>query len=82
MCLAIPGKITSIAGDDPLSRTATVDFAGVQKNVSLACLPDARVGNFVMVHVGIALCCVDEHEANEVFDYLRRMEEALKQDGP
>jgi hydrogenase expression/formation protein HypC len=85
MCLAIPGKIISVAGDDPLSRTGKVDFGGILKEVNLACVPEANVGDYVIVHVGFALSKVDEKEANEVFEYLRQMEDGLselKERGP
>jgi hydrogenase expression/formation protein HypC len=85
MCLAIPGKITSVTGDDPLWRTGKVDFGGIQKDVNLACVPEASVGDYVIVHVGFALSKVDEKEANEVFEYLRQMEDGLselKERGP
>src|SRR3974390_2096927 len=75
MCLAIPGKITSISGDDPLMRTGQVDFGGILKEVSLAYVPEAQLGDYVIVHVGFALSRVDEAEAQQVFDYLRQMEE-------
>ena len=75
MCLAIPGKITSISGEDPLMRTGKVDFGGILKEVSLAYVPEAKVGDYVIVHVGFALSRVDEAEANQVFEYLREMQE-------
>jgi hydrogenase expression/formation protein HypC len=78
MCLAIPGKIISVTGDDPLSRMGAVDFGGIQKNVSLAYVPEANVGDYVIVHVGFAISRVDESEANEVFEYLRQMGELLE----
>ena len=71
MCLAIPGKIASISGDDPLMRTGKVDFGGILKEVSLAYVPEAKVGDYVIVHVGFALSRVDEDEAQKVFEYLR-----------
>ncbi len=85
MCLAIPGKIISVAGNDPLSRTGKVDFGGILKEVNLACVPEATIGDYVIVHVGFALSKVDEKEANEVFEYLRQMEDGLselKERGP
>jgi hydrogenase expression/formation protein HypC len=84
MCLAIPGKITSVTGDDPLWRMGKVDFGGIQKDVNLACVPEANVGDYVIVHVGFALSKVDENEANEVFKYLRQMEglSELKEGSP
>ena len=71
MCLAIPGELLSIAGNDPLERTGRVSFGGIVREVNLACVPEARVGDFVTVHVGIALSIVDRVEAERVFDYLR-----------
>lgn len=75
MCLAVPGKITSITGDDPLMRTGKVNFGGIHKEVNLAYTPEARIGDYVLVHVGFALGTVDEAEAQRVFDYLRQMDE-------
>ena len=75
MCLAVPGKLLSISGEDPLERTGRVSFGGVIKEVSLACVPEAKPGDYVLVHVGMALSVVDEQEARQVFEYLRQMEE-------
>jgi hydrogenase expression/formation protein HypC len=75
MCLAIPGKIESISGDEPLSRMGKVNFGGVLKEACLAYVPEARVGDYVIVHVGFALSRVDEEEAHKVFAYLKEMEE-------
>ena len=60
---------------DPLMRIGKVSFGGVLKEVSLAYVPEAKMGDYVMVHVGFALSVVDEAEANEVFEYLRQMQE-------
>ncbi|MCC7031298.1 MAG: HypC/HybG/HupF family hydrogenase formation chaperone [Acidobacteria bacterium] len=73
MCLAVPGKILEIDGDDPLLRSGRVDFAGIQKRVNLSYVPDARVGDYVLVHVGFAISTVDEAEAAQVLEYLRTM---------
>src|SRR3974390_1159135 len=83
MCLAIPGKITSISGDDPLIRTGKIDFGGIIKEASLAYVPEANVGDYVIVHVGFALSRLDEAEAQKVFEYLREMEALaeLEKDG-
>ena len=75
MCLAVPGKVLEIVGDDPLLRAAKVSFAGVIKLVSLTCTPEARVGDFVLVHVGVAISVVDAKEAEETFAYLKAMGE-------
>ena len=74
MCLAVPGKIVSIDGDQPLERTGRIDFGGIVKEASLAYVPEAQVGDYVIVHVGFALSRVDEAEAQKVFEYLREME--------
>ena len=73
MCLAVPGIILSVAGDDPVERTGRVSFGGIIKEVSLAFTPEAVPGNYVIVHVGFALNVLDEAEAHQVFEYLRQM---------
>ena len=73
MCLAVPGKILTIEGDDPLLRSGTVSFEGIVKRISLACVPDAGVGDYVLVHAGLALNVVDEAEAEKVFEILNQM---------
>lgn len=75
MCLAVPGKITSISGDEPLTRTGKVNFGGIQKEVNLAYTPEAKIGEYVLVHVGFAISTIDEAEAQRVFEYLRQMDE-------
>lgn len=75
MCLAVPGKVLSVQGDDIMSRTGRVSFGGVVKEVNLAYTPDVRVGEYVIVHVGFAISTVDEDEAQRVFEYLKEMGE-------
>ena len=75
MCLAVPGQILSITGDDPLLRMGKVSFGGIVKNVNLAYVPEAKTGDYVLVHVGFALNVVDEDEARQVFDLLKQMGE-------
>jgi hydrogenase expression/formation protein HypC len=75
MCLAVPGQIIEIIGDDPLMRMGKVSFSGIIKEVNLAYVPEAKTGDYVLVHVGFALNTVDEAEAQEVFRYLREMGE-------
>ena len=75
MCLAVPGKIVSVLVEEHLGlRRGKVDFAGIRKEVCLDYTPDARVGDYVMVHVGFALSIVNEEEANRVFDALRELD--------
>ena len=75
MCLAVPGKVESIDGGDPVLRSGRVSFGGVVKVVSLACVPEATVGDYVLVHAGMAISTVDESEAEKVFAYLRELGE-------
>ena len=75
MCLAIPGNIISIDATDPVMRTGKVNFGGIVKEINLAYVPEAEVGNYVIVHVGFAISIVDEDEAQRVFEYLREMDE-------
>jgi hydrogenase expression/formation protein HypC len=72
MCLAIPGKIKSI---DFLYggtvKMAKVSFGGIIKEASLEIIPEAEVGDYVLVHVGVAISKVNEEEAHKVFGYLK-----------
>ena len=74
----------SIRGEDPLERTGKIDFGGILKTASLAYVPDAVVGDYVIVHVGFAISRLDESEAQKIFEYLRQMEDLseLKAGGP
>lgn len=78
MCLAVPGQILTISQDDPLLRTGRVSFAGVIKEISLACVPQAGPGDYVLVHAGIAISVLDQAEAVRVFAYLQQMEEDVE----
>jgi hydrogenase expression/formation protein HypC len=73
MCLAIPGRILSISGDDPLVRAGRIDFGGVVKEVNLVYTPEAQPGEYVLTHVGFALAVIDEIEAQRMFDTLREV---------
>lgn len=70
MCLAIPGKVIDIVEKEPLFRQGKVSFGGIIKEVNLAFLPEAQVGQYVIVHVGIALSIVDEEEASKTLSDL------------
>jgi hydrogenase expression/formation protein HypC len=78
MCLAVPGKILSIEGSDPLLRSGKVDFSGIVKQINLAYVPEAQVGDYVLVHVGFAINTIDESEAQQVFEYLHQMGELVE----
>jgi hydrogenase expression/formation protein HypC len=81
MCLAVPGRILEIEGADPLLRAGRVDFAGTVKRVNLAYVPEASVGDYVMVHVGFAIAVVDEAEAQRVLGYLSEMGDLADEGG-
>jgi hydrogenase expression/formation protein HypC len=70
MCLAIPGELLSVEGEDTLTRQGRVAFAGVVKSVNLACVPEAQVGDFVRVHAGLALTVIDAEEARRTLAWL------------
>lgn len=72
MCLAVPGKIVSISGMNEW-RGGRVSFGGIVKEVNLAYVPEAKEGDYVLVHVGFAISVVDEAEAMQTLEYLKRM---------
>ena len=74
MCLAVPGKLISTDGDG-IARTGRVSFGGIIKEISLAYVPEAKIDDYVVVHVGFALSTVDEAEAQRVFEYLEELGE-------
>jgi hydrogenase expression/formation protein HypC len=75
MCLGVPGRIVSLE-HNPLGMTmGRVNFGGITKEVCMAYVPDAEVGEYVVVHVGFAIAKIDEAEAAQVFNYLREIGE-------
>lgn len=80
MCLGIPGKILSIS--DGGLRMGKVSFGGIVKDVCLAYVPEAQVGDYVIVHVGFAISRVDEEEAKKVFELLEEMGELAETGEP
>jgi hydrogenase expression/formation protein HypC len=81
MCLAVPGQLVSIHGDDPFERTGKVRFGGVLKEASLAYVPEAQVGDYVLVHVGFAISRIDAAEAAQLLDMLAQMHELDSEQG-
>lgn len=76
MCLAIPGKVTAITGQlDETFRIGKVSFGGIQKEINLSMVPAAKVGDYVLVHVGVAISIIDEEEAKTTFEYLKKIGE-------
>jgi len=74
MCLAVPGRIEAIQGEDELTRMARVSFGGVIRDISLAYTPEAKEGDYILAHVGFALETIDEEEAAKTLDLLRQIE--------
>jgi hydrogenase expression/formation protein HypC len=74
MCLGIPGKITEIYETNGLSM-GKIDFGGVTREVCLAYVPEARVGDYAIIHVGFALNLLSEQEAQETLDLIKQMVE-------
>ena len=83
MCLAIPGKIISITNQlDETFRYGKVSFGGIMKDVNLCMVPEAKIGDYILVHVGVAISIVDEEEAHKVFSYLKEMGEVEELEPP
>ncbi len=72
MCLSIPGRITEIHNDGALIM-GKADFGGVLKEICLDYVPEAKVGQFVLIHVGFAISVLDEEEAQETLSLLREL---------
>ncbi len=75
MCLATPGRIVQInKSNDPMNSKGLVDFAGISREISLAYVPEAQVGDYVIVHAGLALSLLDEHEARESLSAIQQLQ--------
>lgn len=76
MCLSIPGKLIAIDNQvDDVFRTGKVSFGGIVKKVNLCMTPEANIGDYVLVHVGVSISIIDEKEAQETFEYLKQIGE-------
>jgi len=75
MCLGVPGKVLEVQENALGMAMGTVSFGGVNKEVCLAYVPEAKPGDYVIVHVGFAISIVSEQEAEETFELLRQMGE-------
>ncbi len=72
MCLGVPGKVTDIR-DDRGTKMATVDFGGVTKDICLAYVPEAEVGDYTIIHAGFAITLLDEASALETLRMMREV---------
>ncbi len=76
MCLSIPGKLIEITSElDETFRVGKVSFDGIIKEVSLTLVPEATIGDYVLVHVGAAISTIDEEEAKKTFELLKQLNE-------
>ena len=82
MCLAVPGKIVRWLDREPLFARAEVVFAGVRRVCHMSCVPEAEVGEFVIVHAGVAISRVDADEAQRILDELRGLDEPSEESSP
>jgi hydrogenase expression/formation protein HypC len=83
MCLAIPGKIIAISEQlDETFRKGRVSFGGIIKEINLFMVPEANIGDYVLVHVGVAINVVDEEEAKRTFEFLKKMGEVEELETP
>ena len=82
MCLGVPGEIVSIDDQGPLMRIGKVSFGGILKEVNLSYVPEARVGEYVIVHAGFAISRIDAEEARQVFEYLKEMDQLEELQSP
>ncbi|HTU53707.1 MAG TPA: HypC/HybG/HupF family hydrogenase formation chaperone [Acetobacteraceae bacterium] len=74
MCLAVPGQVQSIEGEDELTREGRVAFGGIVKRINLAYVPEAMVGDYVLVHAGFAITTIDAAEAERTLSYLAEID--------
>ncbi len=82
MCLAVPGQVREIVGDDALTRIGKVVFAGIVKDASLMLLPEVTVGDWVLVHAGVAITRLDESEAKRTMEYLDELGTGIEMQEP
>jgi hydrogenase expression/formation protein HypC len=80
MCLAVPGKLLSIDNTDPIYKKGKVDFNGAVKDINLSYVPEAKVGDYVNVHVGFAISIIDENAAEEQMSYLQKISDLMDEE--
>lgn len=78
MCLGIPGEVETVEVDEKGMLMGRISFGGVVKRACLDFVPEVSVGDYVLVHVGFALSCLNAEEARETLDLLRQMGEVVE----
>jgi hydrogenase expression/formation protein HypC len=81
MCLAIPGKVLETF-DQAGMLMGKVQFGGIVREVCLEYVPEALIGNYVLVHVGFAISCIDEAEAERTYQALRDLDQLTELEAP
>jgi len=81
MCLGVPGKIVEIEDTDGL-KMAKVDFGGIFREACLEYVPEAKIGDYCVIHVGFAITLVSEEEAKETLELLRQISNIEEELGP
>ena len=82
MCLAVPGKVVRWLDREPLFARAEIEFEGVRRVCHMACVPEAEIGEFVIVHAGVAISRVDADEAQLILDEHRNLSESSEEPSP
>ncbi len=82
MCLAVPGKVVRWLDREPLFARAEIEFEGVRRVCHMACVPEAEIGEFVIVHAGVAISRVDADEVQPIRDELRSLSASTEEPSP
>ena len=82
MCLAVPGKVIRWLDREPLFARAEIEFEGVRRVCHMACVPETEIGEFVIVHAGVAISRVDADEAQHILHELRSLPESSEEPSP
>lgn len=80
MCLGVPGRVVRWVSREPLFASAEVEFGGIRRVCSMACVPDVDLGDYVIVHAGIAISCIDEAAARQTLADLASLPESPETD--
>ncbi len=75
MCLGVPGKVVQWLNRDPVFGRAVVEFGGVRRECQMACVPETEIGEYVIVHAGMAICRINAHEAERTLQDLAAIAE-------
>ncbi len=80
MCLGVPGKVVRWIDRTPLFSKAEIEFEGVRKVCHMACVEEAEIGDYVIVHAGMAICRIDAQAASQQLDTLQQLLDSTEGD--